>query len=159
MIRLIKPSDFTSICEIYNHYVTKSTITFDLLPLTIEEVKVKIEYNYRYPCVVYEQSGNVVGFAASSEWKAKKAYEQTVETSIYLSPEHCRQGLGTLLLKELICLLRSQGIHSVISGIIMPNPASVLLHEKCNFKKVAHLSEVGTKFGEWLDVSYWQLIL
>jgi len=159
MIRPAASADFETLRDIYNYYITETAITFDTEELTIAQVAEKLTINSKYPCLVYEHEGTVVGFIAASGWKAKEAYEQTVEVSIYIHPGNRGHGFGGVLFNELIKQLRHQGIHSVISGIIMPNDPSVALHQKFNFKKVAHFAEVGSKFGKWLDVSYWQLIL
>lgn len=159
MIRFVAPSDFDTLCTIYNHYINHTAITFDTVPLTVDELQEKLSLQSGQRCLVYEQSGKILGFAAASAWKARKAYEQTVEISIYLSPDNCGQGVGSVLMQDLIKLLKSQGIHSIISGIVMPNLPSMLLHQKFKFKKVAHFSEIGNKFGKWLDVSYWQLMI
>jgi phosphinothricin acetyltransferase len=159
MIRPVTVADYSALCEIYNYYIEHTTVTFDIEKLSIADVQTKLERNWKYPCVVCEQDGVIVGFAAASEWKAKKAYQQTVELSVYLRPDSYKNGYGSSLYSELIDILRSQGIHSIISGIIMPNHQSIALHDKFRFKKVAHFSEVGYKFDKWFDVTYWQLML
>ena len=78
---------------------------------------------------------------------------------MYLHPEHLGHGWGSLLYAALLDDLRQLPIHTVIGGVALPNAASVRLHEKLGFRKVAHFSEVGLKFGRWIDVGYWQLLL
>jgi phosphinothricin acetyltransferase len=82
-----------------------------------------------------------------------------VESSIYLAPDATGQGLGSRLYGALIGELRRKGLHCVIGGAALPNPASVALHERLGFSKVAEFREVGFKFGRWIDVAYWELML
>jgi phosphinothricin acetyltransferase len=105
---------------------------------------------------VAEDAGAVIGYAYAAKWNARSAYRHTVETSIYLSHLSVSRGWGTRLYQTLFDMLRNQSIHVVIGGITLPNPASIALHEKFGIKKVAHFMEVGYKFGQWLDVGYWQ---
>jgi phosphinothricin acetyltransferase len=78
---------------------------------------------------------------------------------VYLAPEHGNRGIGSALYAELLAALRGSGLHAAIGGIALPNDASVALHEKFGFKKVAHFEQTGFKFNRWIDVGYWQLIL
>jgi phosphinothricin acetyltransferase len=82
-----------------------------------------------------------------------------VESTIYLRPDAAGRGLGTKLYSSLLAELRDRQLHVAIGGIALPNAASVALHEKLGFEKVAHFRQVGNKFDRWVDVGYWQLIL
>jgi phosphinothricin acetyltransferase len=109
---------------------------------------------------VVERAGRLLGYAYATQWKSRIGYRFSVESTIYLEPGTERAGLGTMLYTELINHLRRRGdIHVVLGGIALPNPASVALHEKMGMMKVAQLREVGRKFGEWVDVGYWELFL
>ena len=101
----------------------------------------------------------MIGYTYASDWKKRTAYRKTVETAIYLDPDHLGKGIGSTLKAAMIDELKERGFHCVISGIALPNPASIAMCEKFGFKKVAHFKQVGYKFGEWIDVAYWQLIL
>ena len=101
----------------------------------------------------------LMGYAYATPWRVRSAYRFSVESSVYVSPDHPRKGVGTRLYRQLIDELRARGLHMVIGGIAQPNEASVALHEAMGFKKVAHFSEVGMKFGRWIDVGYWELKL
>jgi len=101
----------------------------------------------------------VVGFAYASKWKGRCAYRNSLETTIYLDPSVTRRGIGSSLYNALIQHVRSAGFHTVIGGVALPNEASVALHEKHGYRKVAHFEQVGFKHNRWVDVAYWQLLL
>ena len=98
------------------------------------------------------------GYAYAAPWRARAAYRHSVETSIYLAPGAGGRGLGARLYRALFAALPSH-VHAAIGGVSLPNPASVALHERLGFRKVAHFREVGRKFGRWIDVGYWQRLL
>jgi len=161
-IRLAKLPDSSAIARIYNNYITNTTITFEEVPIArqVFEERLAALLSAGLPWLIIESGGKVVGFAYASPWKDRRGYRFSVETSIYLEPDYLGGGLGTLLYRSLLDELRQRGVvHSLIGGIALPNEASVRLHEKLGFKKVAHFSEVGYKFDRWIDVGYWQLLL
>lgn len=160
MIRNATVHDAKVICDIYDHYVQKTTITFEEHPITVEEMQHRIADGSKLlPWLIAEEQGGVIGFAYAVQWKNRHAYRYTVESTIYIAPQLTGRGTGKQLYDSLISELRSCSIHSVIGGIALPNPASVALHEKMGFEKVAHFKEVGWKFDRWIDVGYWELIL
>ncbi len=160
MIRPVRLSDAKSICDIYNGYIEKSTATFEEIPVTPEEMRSLIEVTTQnYPWLVCDIDGKVVGYTYARKWRDRSAYRKSVETGTYLDPHFTGQGIGSELKKELIENLKDKSFHVVISGIALPNPASIALCEKFGFNKVAHFKEVGYKFNKWIDVGYWQLIL
>jgi len=101
----------------------------------------------------------IAGFAYANRWKTRSAYRHSVETTIYLEQGREGRGIGSVLYSALLPILKSQGIHAVIGGAAMPNDASVALHEKLGFERVATFRQVGFKHGRWVDVAYWQLVL
>ena len=160
MIRSAVPKDAKAICAIYNYYIKNTTISFEEQPVGISEMEDRIrETASQYPWLVCEKDGDIQGYAYLSKYKARSAYRYSAEISIYIKNGEEGKGLGTLLMARLIEEARKAGIHSIISGITMPNERSEALHEKFGFKKTAHFNEVGFKFNCWLDVDYWELIL
>ena len=146
--------------DIYNHYVLESVITFEESPVSAEEMSLRIgKVTEQLPWLVYEQEGRILGFAYASKWKGRCAYRFSVESTIYLSPDAVGRGVGTSLYQSLIDRLAEMSYHIVIGGISLPNDASVGLHEKLGFEKVAHFREVGWKFNRWVDVGYWEKLL
>jgi phosphinothricin acetyltransferase len=112
------------------------------------------------PWLVHEDAaGRVTGYAYATKWRVRSAYRFSAETSVYVAPGQGGQGIGSALYTALLAALRQRGVHMAIGGIAQPNPASVALHERLGFVKVAHFSEVGRKFDRWIDVGYWELRL
>ncbi|MGH8496521.1 MAG: arsinothricin resistance N-acetyltransferase ArsN1 family B [Gammaproteobacteria bacterium] len=156
-IRSASLDDATAVCEIYNHYVLNSVITFEEDPVSPGEMARRIDSDIRKPWLVAEQNGKLVGYAYAMPWKERVAYRFSAESTIYMAHGHAGQGLGTELYRALIEELRNLGIHCVIGGIALPNAVSIALHERLGFEKVAQFREVGWKHGKWIDVGYWQL--
>ena len=159
-IRPCIASDAARVRDIYNHYVRETVITFEEEPVSEREMAERIrDVTARWPWLVGEENGVVTGYAYASAWKTRSAYRFSVESTVYVAAEHCGRGIGTQLYRALLAALREQKIHYVTGGIALPNPASVALHERLGFRKIGHFSEVGFKFGRWVDVGYWELIL
>jgi L-amino acid N-acyltransferase YncA len=160
MIRPATTDDAAQISDIYNHYVTHTTVTFDERPVTPEDMTQQIvEVLEGLPWLVWDEDGRVRGFAYSSKWKGRCAYRYSVESTVYLDPVAIGKGIGSHMYQVLFAELRQRGMHTVLAGISLPNEASVALHEKFGFQKVAHFKEVGRKFEKWIDLGYWQLVL
>lgn len=160
MIRPVAPADVPRICDIYNHYVHHTVVTFEEEPVPVEEMENRIaDVTSKLFWLVIEVDGVVAGYAYAVPWKNRSAYRFSTESTIYLAPEAGGQGLGSQLYGAVIDELRARGIHSVVGGIALPNAGSVALHEKMGYRKVAHFEQTGWKFGAWVDVGYWQLLL
>lgn len=160
MIRTVKLSDAMAICWIYNHYIKHTVISFEENPVSIKEMESRIvAISAVYPWLVWEEAGDVIGYAYVNKWKARTAYGFSVENSIYLKQGHEGKGLGTCLLTRLLEEIKKTNIHAVIAGITLPNERSIALHEKLGFTKIAQFKEIGFKLNQWLDVGYWELIL
>jgi L-amino acid N-acyltransferase YncA len=154
-------ADAEAIGQIYNHYVRETIVTFEEQPVPTAEMAKRLADTLadELPWLVAEQDGAIIGYARASKWKPRSAYRFAVETTIYLAPDSIGKGVGTSLYQFLITELRKLELHTAIGGIALPNAGSVGLHEKLGFRKVAHFAEVGFKFGQWIDVAYWQLKL
>ena len=160
-IRPATPADAERICTIYNHYIATTTISFEEEPVTPADMARRIADvgAANLPWLVLHEEGKLIGYAYATKWRVRAAYRYAVESSVYLDPDYGGKGAGTMLYEALLAELRQRGLHLVIGGIAQPNEASVRLHERLGFTKVAHFSEVGLKFGRWIDVGYWQLKL
>ena len=158
MIRTATESDAQRIADIYNHYIENTVITFEEQIISKKDILERMEKvtHSDLPWLVADDGGAVIGYAYATKWNVRSAYRHTVETSVYLSHLSLARGWGTRLYTALFGQLRQKSIHVVIGGITLPNPASIALHEKFGLKQVAHFKEVGYKFGQWLDVGYWQ---
>jgi phosphinothricin acetyltransferase len=160
MIRFATPADATRLCQIYNHYVLNAVATFEEEPVSEEEMRRRIDDVQKdFFWLVYEEGDQVVGYAYASKWKARAAYRHSVELSVYVDPQRHGLGIGKQLYAALLGQLRERDVHSVIGGVAANNPASIALHLSFGFAQVAHLREVGHKFGRWIDVTYFQLLL
>ena len=161
MIRPVTTSDAAAIAEIYNHYVRSSVITFEEKDVSVQQMSSRIRELavLALPYLACEESGVIVGYAYATPWKARAAYRFSVESTVYIAPGATGRGLGSRLYGALLAALRERRVHSVMGGIALPNAASVGLHEKFGFRKVAEFREVGFKFDRWHDVGYWQAIL
>jgi phosphinothricin acetyltransferase len=158
LIRLAEENDAAAIAAIYRPYVEDSRISFEEEAPDAEEMKRRMlgDRPGYYPWLVAEEGGRLLGYAASSAFRTRRAYRWTVETGIYLAAAVQGRGLGRTLLSTLLEMLEGQGYVAAIGAIALPNPASVALHEKLGFSHTGTYRRVGFKMGEWLDVGLWQ---
>lgn len=161
MIRSATQQDAPAIAAIYNHFIAETVVTFEEQPVSAADIAVRMAETLAAPLpyLVVEHDAQVVGFAYASRWHGRCAYRFSLETTVYLDPGRTGEGLGSRLYGALLERLRAEGFHAAMGGIALPNPASVALHEKLGFSKVAHFPEVGYKFDRWIDVGYWQCML
>jgi len=160
MIRSALPRDAAAIASIYNPYILDTVITFEETPVSVEEMAQRIaKITADFPWIVWEEDGAVLGYAYASTWRTRHAYRFTVESAIYLSEAQRGKGIGLRLYEALLQECRQRGFHSVLGCLALPNEPSVRLHEKLGFRKVGHMKEAGWKFGAWVDVGFWELIL
>lgn len=163
MIRKAKTSDAAKIAKIYNYYIENTYITFEVDPVSEEDMLGRIEEglsnNLPWLVAEHEHEHEVVGYCYAGKWKGRCAYRHSVEATVYLDTSATSQGWGSKLYAGLLNKLAEIDVHTVICGIALPNAASVALHEKFGMEKVAHFKEVGRKFGRWVDVGYWQCLL
>lgn len=158
-VREAEERDLVQLNNIYNRYVLETHFTFDIEPMTIEARHEWFEHHGgmgRHRVVVGLSDSSVVGYASSSRFRPKPAYETSVETSIYLAPDAVGRGIGTRLYEELFKLLQGEDVHRAYAGIALPNQASIALHERLGFKRVAHFTEQGRKFDRYWDVGWYE---
>jgi L-amino acid N-acyltransferase YncA len=158
MLRIAQAADAASLAAIYNHFVLHTVVTFEEAAVAVQEMAERISQTTSagLPWLVIERDAGILGYAHASKWKGRCAYRFAVETTVYLQPGMEGRGLGSILYAELLRRLTASGYHCAIGGIALPNAASVRLHEKLGFEKVAHFKEVGFKQARWIDVGYWQ---
>ncbi|GLX26944.1 MULTISPECIES: GNAT family N-acetyltransferase [Streptomyces] len=151
--------DLEELTRIYNHYVLETPITFDVEAFTPEQRR---PWLLAHPAsgphrlLVAEEGGKLLGYATSSAFRPKPAYATSVETSVYLAPEHVGRGVGGLLYTSLFEALAQEDVHTALAGIAMPNQASQRLHERLGFRQVGLLEQVGRKFDRFWDVAWFQ---
>lgn len=160
-IRPYQTEDTQAVLDIINYNILNSTALYDYNIRTYEQQKAILEdkTNKHFPVIVAKQDGKVVGFGMYSEFRFREAYKYTVEHSVYVDNEHHGQGIGKLLLYELIQLAKNQKLHTMIAVIDAENQSSVDFHEKFGFKTVGIIKESGYKFDRWLHSVFMQLIL
>jgi L-amino acid N-acyltransferase YncA len=160
MIRPVLPTDAPALTDIYNPYIRDTIITFEEELVSVAEMGARIaKVTATYPWLVWEEDGVVIGYAYGTTWRARHAYRFTVETTIYLAQGHHGKGRGAALYEALLAELKQRGFHSALGCLGLPNDPSVRLHEKLGFRKVGHMTEAGWKFGAWVDVGFWELLL
>jgi len=160
LIRHCQEKDIPTICKIYNYYIANTIVTFEEMAIDASTVQRRIESTtQQYPWLVCEIDGVVTGYAHISQWKEKSAFKKSVESTVYVDINLGGKGYGKALYSALLDLLGELDCHVVVGAISLPNEASIGLHEYFGFKKVGHFFEVGFKFGQWVDVGYWQKII
>jgi len=160
LIRPATRADLIAINDIYNYYVARSTCTYQEDPSTIDEREQWFaDHGAEHPITVAEHDGMIVGWGSLSRFHPRSAYRRTVENSVYVAHDHHSQGIGSALLQDLIDRARTLVHHTLIAGIDTEQAASIRLHLRFGFEQVAHLKQVGFKFGRWLDVVYLQKML
>jgi phosphinothricin acetyltransferase len=158
VIRAAAAEDAEVIAAIYNHYVRDTVVTFEEEPVSTADMEVRIGQISAdgLPWLVAEHDGVIQGYAYASKWKERVAYRFSVESTVYLAPGAEGRGLASALYSALFARLAECRVRAVMAGIALPNARSVALHEKFGMTKVAHFREVGFKFGQWIDVGYWE---
>jgi phosphinothricin acetyltransferase len=157
IIRAGEPRDVPALLDIYNHYVLTSNATFDTVPLTLDQRREWFSHYHadgRHRLLVAERDGEVLGYATSSVFRPRAAYDRTIETSIYLRDGATGMRLGTRLYEALFAAIADEDIHRAYAVVAIPNDASVALHRAFGFVEVGRLHEVGHKFGRWWDVVF-----
>jgi len=159
--RLAERRDAAAIRDIYNREVLGSTVTFDLVPRTLDEqIQWLDEHSGGHPAIVaVDDDGTVAGFGAVSPWRSRPAYSPSVEDSVYVDEAWRGRGVGRLLLEELLRLAQAHGFHTMFARIVGGHEASIALHAACGFETTGVEREVGRKFGKWLDVVVMQRML
>jgi L-amino acid N-acyltransferase len=161
MIRLATDADLADILVIYNHAIEHTTAVFEYRPQTLDMRRewFRGKHAASIPVFVASEGGRVIGFASYGPFRAWPAYKYSIELSAYVEVSARRRGLGTELVRAVIDDARARDLHVVMAGITADNAISLRLHEKLGFVEVAHIPEVGYKFGKWLDLKLLQLVL
>lgn len=154
--RLARPDDASAITAIYRPFVEDSHVSFELVPPAENEMAARIEDTLaRYPWLVAEEDGVVVGYAYGSPYRARLAYRWSAEVSVYLAEGARGRGVARELYERLFRLLAEQNVRTLVAGIALPNEASVRLHEKLGFTPVGNVPNIGFKLGQWIAVGFW----
>lgn len=159
-IRLAKEEDAEGILHIYRSYIVDSAISFETVVPTIEEMERRIHHSLNNHCwLVWEEGGEIGGYAYASQHHQRAAYRWAVDVSIYIGERWQGKNVGKALYSALFAILKLQGYYNAYSCICLPNPASEGIHEYFGFRKNAHYNKVGYKLGTWWDIGWWELFL
>lgn len=159
-IRIAKEEDAAELLKIYEPYVKQTAITFEYEVPTVEEFKSRIcNTMKKYPYLVAEKEGQSIGYAYVSPFKTRAAYDWAVETSIYVSMDEKRQGIGLKLYTLLEQILKEQGVLNMEACIAYPEQEdehltkdSVRFHDKLGYRMVGEFKKCGYKFDRWYDM-------
>jgi len=163
MISVIRPAtldDLRALTDIYNYYVVNTAITFDVRPFAAEERRAwfddhAVSGRYRL-LVALGPDGRRLGYATTSRWRPKAAYETTLESSVYCHPDAVGRGCGTALYRALFDSIAGEDVRTIVAGVSLPNPASIKLHERFGFQPVGVFHGVGRKFDKYWDVAWFE---
>lgn len=159
-IRLAAAEDAAGFLQIYTPFITQTVITFECKVPGEEEFRQRIEKTLqKYPWLVCETEGRIIGYAYASVFNEREAYNWSVTCSVYIDPQYHRQKIGQALYTALFELLKLQGFYNVYALVTMPNQKSEGIHESFGFETVGIFKKTGFKFGSWLDVKWYGLKL
>jgi phosphinothricin acetyltransferase len=161
MIRPATEADLADILTIYNHAVEHTTAVFEYRTHTLDMRRewFRNKQTATLPVFVATDAERVIGFASYGPFRAWPAYKYSVELSVYVDVNARRRGAGTELVRTVIADCDARGLHVVMAGITADNDVSLRLHKRLGFLEVAHIPQVGYKFGKWLDLKFLQLVL
>lgn len=160
-IRNVREDDAAAIAAIYAHHVLHGTASYDTEAPSAGQTLAKLRWiaDARWPFLVAETNGQLVGYCYATQFRDRAAYAFTCENSIYVHPEWLGRGVGKSLLRELLTRSERFGFRQMIAVIGGAEEASVRLHASCGFREAGRLNAVGWKFGRWLDTVYMQIEL
>lgn len=153
----VTPEDAQAMCRVYNYHVRNTIVTLEEADVSEAERTERVaSVCAAFPWLVTERGEAFLGYAYAAQWHERSAYRHSVMSTIYLDGAAYGQGIGTALYRALLERLRARPVDVVVGGVSLPNAASIALHEKCGYRKIMHFEQVGFKFGQWIDVGYWQ---
>lgn len=160
IIRPVKKDDAVALVAIYRPYVENTAITFEYEVPSVADFEQRIAKTVsKYPYLVAEEEGQILGYAYASTYYDRTAYDWSVELSVYLHPDARGKGIGTKLYDQLEAALERQGYLRFLACIALPNDASLALHQKRGYEQVAHFPKIGYKFEQWHDIVWLQKTL
>ena len=151
-----------AIVDIFNDAIVTSTALYDYQPRPLASMAPWFANKDKggFPVIGIENEvGTLLAFGSYGTFRAYPAYKYTVEHSVYVHKDHRGKGLGQAVMRALIDAARAQDVHAMVGAIDAANTGSIALHERLGFKPVGTLPQVGFKFGRWLDLAFYQLLL
>ncbi len=160
IISIANRHDLPAITDIYNHAIIHTNATFDTHKKSIDEMIDWFEsHSETCPVLVAKSRDTIAGWASLSPWSDRCAYSRTMENSVYVNHLFRKQGIGKLLLDELIRIAKINDYHSIIARVSVGNPGSMKLHSNAGFETIGVMNEVGYKFNQFHNVAILQLML
>lgn len=160
MLRIAKRSDAGAIAAIYRPYVETTAITFEEAPPSVEDIEAKIaSIGSSFPFIVFEEKGEVLGYAYATRYRERAAYRWSLEDSVYVRGDSHGRGIGKALLGALVGILGELGYVKVYAVITPPNPSSSRLHERLGFVSLGRFPDTAFKLGEWQAIDWMELTL
>lgn len=167
MIRDVSDKDAKRLVEIYSYYVEETAVSFEYKVPSVDEFIKRINsISQKYPYLVYEVDGKIMGYAYANVYSTREAYDWTVTSSIYIDKKCRRQGIGAALYEELERRLSKQGIVNVLAGVAYIDIEDEFLthdsfefHKKRGYTKVAHMKKIGKKFDRWYDLLWMHKVI
>lgn len=160
IIEIASPNDAPNILSIYAPYVENTSLSFETEVPSEKDFAARIEKNLNHwPWLVAKIDGIIVGYAYASGYRERKAYEWSVECSVYVHQDYQRKGIAKVLYNTLFEILKIQGFKNVYAVINLPNDKSVAFHESMGFSYFATYEKVGYKLRQWKNVGWWRLVL
>lgn len=161
MIRPMEERDLPEVLDIYNDMILTNTAVYINEPQSFQEKKQWFAKRKMAgdPLLVFEEDGEVAGFATYSQFRPYPGYRHTMEHSVYVHKAHYQKGIATKLMRELIEIAEAQGVKTLVAGIDGNNKGSVKAHEKLGFEYAGTIKNAGAKFDQWLDLVFYQLHL
>lgn len=151
-----------AILDIFNEAILTSTALYDYQarPLASMEPWFAGKEKGDFPVIgIEDDAGHLMAFGSYGAFRVYPAYKYTVEHSVYVHKDHRGKSLGVAIMQALVVAARQRGVHAMVGAIDASNAASIALHERLGFKPVGMLPQVGFKFGRWLDLAFYQLLL
>jgi L-amino acid N-acyltransferase len=160
-IREANKTDLQQILDIYNDAIVNTTAVYEYKPHTLEMRQQWFDDKLikGIPVFVADIENTVVGFTSYGPFRAWPAYKYSIEHSVYVHREFRNQGIARKLLIHLIDIVKNKDVHTIIAGIDADNSASIHLHKQLGFEDAGHFNQVGYKFGKWLNLTFFQLVL
>lgn len=155
MVRFVEKKDVRSLLAIYNDYIENTTCTLELEPLSVEEFGARVEkIAERFPYFVYEENGEILGYAYLNDFNSRGGYRFTADLSLYVAPLARGRGIGRALYEEIERKAKEMGLCNIVSLITAENEASLAFHDKLGFERVARIDDIAHKFDRWIGLYY-----
>ena len=155
MIRFVEEKDVESLVTIYNYYIQNTTFTLEMEPLSTEAFGRRVEkIAERFPYLVYEEKGEILGYAYLNDFNPRAGYRFTADLSLYVAPKARGKGIGRALYEAIEPKAKEMGLCNILSLITAENEASLAFHEKLGFARVAKIDDIAHKFDRWIGLCY-----